>query len=174
MSYSGHSLGKSFSSTEIAIELVNEKVLQIPESSSITGTTPSDCLVSYPGHSLGESYSSAEIPIELVSEDTLHTPKPQHYWSLTIRLFCVILRTLIEGFLPQCSDAVCLFYNPNGLGCVPVEVWWQGFVSYLPHPTLKFFEGRWRHCISSINILVDWLISLAYQPVSNYFIVSNN
>ena len=28
---------------------------------SITGASPSDCLVSYPGHLLGESYSSAEM-----------------------------------------------------------------------------------------------------------------
>ena len=31
----------------------NEGVLRIPQSSSITGTSPSDCLVSYPGNSLG-------------------------------------------------------------------------------------------------------------------------
>ena len=31
----------------------NEGVLHIPQSSSITGTSPSDCLVSYPGHSWG-------------------------------------------------------------------------------------------------------------------------
>ena len=31
---------------------VNEGVLSIPQSPSITGTSPSDCLVSYPGHSL--------------------------------------------------------------------------------------------------------------------------
>ena len=31
----------------------NEGVLCLPQSSSITGTSPSDCLVSYPGHSLG-------------------------------------------------------------------------------------------------------------------------
>ena len=30
----------------------NEQVLHIPQSSSITGTSPPDCLVSYPGHSL--------------------------------------------------------------------------------------------------------------------------
>ena len=30
----------------------NEGVLRIPQSSSITGTSPSDCLVSYSGHSL--------------------------------------------------------------------------------------------------------------------------
>ena len=34
----------------------NEGVLCIPQSSSITGTSPSDCLVSYPGHSLGGGY----------------------------------------------------------------------------------------------------------------------
>ena len=38
----------------------NEGVLRIPQSSSITGASPSDCLVSYLGHSLeGGSYSSA-------------------------------------------------------------------------------------------------------------------
>ena len=31
----------------------NEGVLRIPQMPSISGTSPSDCLVSYPGHSLG-------------------------------------------------------------------------------------------------------------------------
>ena len=39
----------------------NEEVLCIPQSSSITGSSPSDCLVSYPGYSLEESYPSAEV-----------------------------------------------------------------------------------------------------------------
>ena len=40
----------------------NEGVLCIPQSSSITGTSPSDCLVSYPGHTLGGgSYPFAEV-----------------------------------------------------------------------------------------------------------------
>ena len=38
----------------------NKGVLRIPQSSSITGTSPSDCLVSYPGHSSG-GYPSAEV-----------------------------------------------------------------------------------------------------------------
>ena len=39
----------------------NEGVLRIPQSSSIAGTSPSDCLVSYPGHSFGGgSYPSSE------------------------------------------------------------------------------------------------------------------
>ena len=42
----------------------NEGVLHIPQSSSITGTSPSDCLVSYQGHLLGEgSYPSAEVQL---------------------------------------------------------------------------------------------------------------
>ena len=39
----------------------NEEVLRIHQSSSITETSPSDCLVPYPRHSLRESYHSAEI-----------------------------------------------------------------------------------------------------------------
>ena len=40
----------------------NEEVLRVPQRSSITGTSPSDCLVSYPGYSLGRgSYPSAEV-----------------------------------------------------------------------------------------------------------------
>ena len=39
----------------------NEGVLCIPQNASITGISPSDCLVSYPGHSLGGSYPSAEV-----------------------------------------------------------------------------------------------------------------
>ena len=39
----------------------NEGVLRIPQSSSITGTSPLDCLVSYPGHSLGGLTPSGEV-----------------------------------------------------------------------------------------------------------------
>ena len=38
----------------------NDKVLCIPQSSSITGTSPSDCFESYPGYLLVGSYPSAE------------------------------------------------------------------------------------------------------------------
>ena len=39
----------------------NKGVLCIPYSSSITGTSPSDCVVSYLGHSLAEFSLSAEM-----------------------------------------------------------------------------------------------------------------
>ena len=41
----------------------NKGVLCISQSSSITGASSSDCLVSYPGHLLGESYPSAEMQL---------------------------------------------------------------------------------------------------------------
>ena len=48
---------------------------------------------------------------------TLHSPKLQHYWNLTIRLFCIISRTLVEaGVLPLCRCAVGVFYSPSRLG----------------------------------------------------------
>ena len=39
----------------------NEWALRTPQSSSITGASPSDCFVSYPEHSLGGSNPSAEM-----------------------------------------------------------------------------------------------------------------
>ena len=39
----------------------NEGVLHFLQSYSITGTWPSNCLVSYPGHSLSGSYPTAEM-----------------------------------------------------------------------------------------------------------------
>ena len=43
-----------------------------------------------------------------------HSPKLQYYWSLTIRLFCVISRILVgEGVLPLCREAVRVFYSPS-------------------------------------------------------------
>ena len=41
----------------------NEGVLHIPQSSSTTGATPSDCLMSYLGHSLEVSYPSVEMQL---------------------------------------------------------------------------------------------------------------
>ena len=49
----------------------NEEILCIPQSSSITGTSPSDCLVSYPGHSLGRGLT----PLQKSSQCILQ-PQP--------------------------------------------------------------------------------------------------
>ena len=39
----------------------------------------------------------------------------QYYWSLTIRLFCAISRTPVEGVLPLCRDAVDVYCSPSWL-----------------------------------------------------------
>ena len=43
----------------------NEGVLRIPQSSSITGTSPSGCLVLNPGHSLGKCLTHS-VEVQLV------------------------------------------------------------------------------------------------------------
>ena len=45
-----------------------------------------------------------------------HSPKLHHHWSLTLRLFRVISKTLIGGVLLLCRDAVCVFFSPSRLG----------------------------------------------------------
>ena len=58
----------------------NKGVLRIPQSSSVTGTSPSDCLVSYPGDSLRASDPSAEM------YRVFNTPSRQSNWDLCKRL----------------------------------------------------------------------------------------
>ena len=53
---------------------------------------------------------------------TLHSPKLQHYWSHTIRLFIVISRTLAEGVVSFCRDAVDVFYSPSRLSNLSYEL----------------------------------------------------
>ena len=61
----------------------NEGVLCILQSSSITGTSPSDCLLSYTGSSLGEFYPSAEM--QLVYSTAL-ADWATYIWKVTVRL----------------------------------------------------------------------------------------
>ena len=37
----------------------------------------------------------------------------QHYWNLTIRLFCVISETLVGGFLLLCRETISVFNSPG-------------------------------------------------------------
>ena len=76
----------------------NERVLYIPQSSSITGTSPSDCLGSYLGHSLGGGYSSAEVqsvystaPADRARWLCLHYPNLNIY-SLLMKLSTLYLQ----------------------------------------------------------------------------------
>ena len=53
----------------------NEGVLCIPQRSSITEASTSDCLMSYPGNSLVKSYSSADI-------QSVYSAGPAADWAL--------------------------------------------------------------------------------------------
>ena len=87
----------------------NERVLCIPQSSSITGTSPSDCFVAYPGHSLGESYPSVVMqsvysvtPANWVNNflftqlNIKTVPFQTIYFSINIKIK-VKLATIVEG-----------------------------------------------------------------------------
>ena len=63
----------------------NEDVLHIPESSSITGASPSHCLVSYLGHTLGEGV----LPLCRKAVDVFFaSPQPSGKVSVRVHL-CV-------------------------------------------------------------------------------------
>ena len=104
----------------------NKGVLHIPQSSSINGTSPTDCLMSYRGHSLGKSYSSAEMQSMYSTGVFNWTIQNTRWGSFTLLQWCCrcILRvystrpsmTLVVGVLPFCWDAVCEFYRRIRLG----------------------------------------------------------
>ena len=54
----------------------SEGVLRIPQSSSITGTSPSDCLVLYPGGSLGGVVTSLQRCSRCIVQ-----PQPTGYYT---------------------------------------------------------------------------------------------
>ena len=86
----------------------NERVLRIPQSSSIIGASPSDCLMSYAGCSLARSYSSADIqwlysttpaciffsdygPPQMAEQKQVDQLEPTY--SSSVRIRDVVLRT---------------------------------------------------------------------------------
>ena len=70
----------------------SEGVLRIPQSSSITGVSLSDCLVSYPGHWLGEYYPSAEMQLaySAASADWANMVS-RNYFDLIIIIIIIII-----------------------------------------------------------------------------------
>ena len=76
----------------------NEEVLCIPQSSSITKTSASDCFASYPGYYLRwRSYSYAEIQLMYTTALSDRVVKKMEIFSLVIsRYFHVILVIISE------------------------------------------------------------------------------
>ena len=119
----------------------NEGVLRIPQNSNITGTSPSDCLVSFPGHSLAGSYPSAEkqsvystVPADLATllEDYVGRRKVliKLVWmvhSNRIRFTFLLLLLFPKRIFPHSHMIYQLFLsNTNNLH---IFVWFQVFLS---------------------------------------------
>ena len=115
----------------------NERVLRIPQSSSISGTSPPDCFVSYPGQSLGEGLTpSAEmqlvhsvVPGDRASGslDGLHSPS--YFYVLQFLLVTVpsapitigiIITFMIHIFFSVLSQGIGIYLSfslPSVLPC---------------------------------------------------------
>ena len=70
-----------------------EGVLRIPQSSSITGASPSGCLVSYPRHTFGDSYPSAAVKV--------NSTAPADYASLLVRVNIWVMAMKEYSTLPR-------------------------------------------------------------------------
>ena len=88
-------------STQFSSSWPIDRTVSWPIDRTLSGATP-------PGRSrLGSDGSKGVFRI---------AQKFQHFWSLTTRLFSVISRTLVEGVLRLCRNAVCVFCSPSRLG----------------------------------------------------------
>ena len=91
-----------------------------PQSSSITGTLPSDCFVSYPGYSSGESYPSAEV-------QSVYSTAPAD-WAMDIFIAISFFLSFFLSFFAShvffcklCySIFFCLFYLLKWFGSISV------------------------------------------------------
>ena len=81
----------------------SEGLFRIPQSPSIIGTSPSDCLMSYLGHSLGGSYPSAEVQSVYSSAPADCTT--QIYWINRTYLQNRSVRTVGRSVRPKLSGS---------------------------------------------------------------------
>ena len=88
----------------------SEGVLCIPQISSITETSPSECLVSYPGHFLEGSYPSTE------KQSVYSTPPAD---CATIFLLCGAKTAWVSSVF---LFTVCLFFSCSGFHGISILV----------------------------------------------------
>ena len=85
--------------------------------------------------------------------------KFQHYWSLTIRLFSFISRTLVGGVLTLCRDVVGVFYSPNSLGLTTLEL---SFEKTTSHPVKITCSWKKKHLANFDKFKENELAELEY------------
>ena len=115
----------------------NEAVLRIPQSSSITGTSPCDCLVSYPGNLLGESYSRCILqpqPTEQleVKVDAIIIGTSDTLWDVLLLTEESKDHIFKEEYLEQRRTTVAIY---SGLHA---SIWWNSASHDSMHEKLGF------------------------------------
>ena len=118
----------------------NERVLHIPQSSIVTGASPSDCK----SH-IQDTRWVSHVPLQNCSRCILQ-PQPTG-----LRWVSVISWALLGGVLPLCRDTVGVFcspFQPTGL----IRSWrvYQDFILDLGHNTKKspgeLRRFQWKTC----------------------------
>ena len=99
----------------------NKGILCIPQSSSITGASPSDYLVPYPGYWLSESYPFVEMQ-SVYSIKTWLSQLANQSFRL-FRWFSIISRTLVEGVIPLFQGCIWRILQPQTTGSKVNFVW---------------------------------------------------
>ena len=113
-----------------------EEVLRIPQSSSIIGTSPSDCLVSYPGLSL----KWGVLPLCRDAVGVFYSPSWLDKCTpvLVYKLLTAKMHTSVSMQVTDCRYAYLCWYASDWLqACIPVVVFrsltagmWQDSTSY--------------------------------------------
>ena len=134
----------------------NEGVLCIPQSSSITGTSPSDCLVSYAGHSLG-------VGVLTFGRDSV---------GVIDSLGLVTWPELGNPFVSQNPSGVYLSHSPGQIqGCAyTICSYGQTSLSCTIRSGSPFpFSCAQTHepfCASLLHLLIMWLIVSSSWPLN--------
>ena len=100
---------KSFIQTQLNDQTVLFQAIQLSINTYFSTNWPIDRTLSgatTPGQS-GHGSEGHKWILRIPQSLTLH------YWSLTVRLFSVISRTLFGGVLLLCSEAVGVFFSPS-------------------------------------------------------------
>ena len=74
---------------------------------------------------------------------TPHSPKLLHCWNLTIRLFCIISRTLVWGVLPLCKKLYPHNVSTDGAENTKAQMRVRIYNSLISH---KMFPGERKGC----------------------------
>ena len=123
-------------------------MIRIPQSSNITGTSPSDCLVPYSGHPLGGGYPPAEV---------------QSVYSIAPADWAIVKQSL-TGLNPEFSFSYTSFHAKVKEPSLPY---------YFTH---SWMENSWIHFFPRVLLLCEMQTasSMIWTQVSNSVFYDSN